>query len=283
MAQDLKTESEARLVYADIIRGFSHPTESIFIRHYSELDTCDTEAKRRELESAAKAKNLPSEKEKLELLNQNGHWTTEEEKVYQAAIDDLNGMRYSLKSLLIPQQIEHLNSEINKKIKEIDDKYGDRFQLVGMTRESYANQRASEFHILRSFYKNPELTIPLYSEEEIDALNSKQVRNLINIYHNTHSIYFEKNFKRIAICPFFINAYSMCDGNPTVFFGKPVIQMTVYQQALFSRGSYFQRIREEGAQNPPEEFYDDLDKVIQHYERQWSIILGKRTNNQLPQ
>jgi len=50
---------------------------------------------------------------------------------------------------------------------------------------------------------------------------------------------------------------------------------------LFSRGGYYKDILEQSSQRPPEEYYDDLDSVIQFYDRQYSIILGKRTNNQL--
>ncbi len=280
---DLKNEAECRVVFSEIVNGFSRDaSETIFLKHYNELDLSYTEYLRQKFMRAGASEGLISEAEKLDLLREKGHWSAEEEKKYQELLEEVNQMRYSLKALVIPQQITHLNSLITEKEKSLGEFALTRYQLLGMTLEQYAIKRSSESHTLRSFFKDPELKMPYFSNEDIDDLSLKEVGVYIDIYHTTHGVFFDKNFKRIAVCAFFLNGYNMCADNPMIFYGRPVTHLTLYQISLFSKGRYFKNIlTDPEAKHPPEEYYQDLDKVVKFYDSQYSIILGKRTNNQL--
>jgi hypothetical protein len=282
MTRELKTEQDSRLVYADIVRGYScDPSGKFFLRHLTELDNAQTEQKRREFLKEAESVGLMSEKKKLELLAVNEHWTKEDEASYQQYQEDLNNLRLSLRKLIIPQQIEAMEKTIQEKEQENRERWETRLQLLQPTSEYFSLKRASEYHILTSFYQNAALTKPLFSAEELDDLSNKNLQKFIDIYHDVHCVFTEKNFKRIAICPFFLNSYLVSEENPYFFFGLPIARLSIYQLALFSRGGYYKHIIEESAARPPEDYYDDLDKVIQFYDRQYSIILGKRNSNQI--
>jgi len=277
MAQNLKTEQDCRLVFAEIAQGYSCcPDGKFFIKHFSEAEAAQSEFKRKIFLDEAIKQGLPSEKEKLEMLDKFEHWTKGDEKDYQDYFEELLGMRFSLRKLVIPQQIEHLKQEIANKEKESVIKWATRAQLVGSTRDDYANRKTAEHHILSSFFKEPECRINKFTPEEVDNLTTEELNILMNIYANAHESFSEANVKRIAVCPFFLNGYMASDGNAYFYFGKPIINLSIYQLFLFGRGAYYKMLLEETPNRPPDEYYDDLDKVIQFYDRQYSLLMGKR-------
>ena len=50
------------------------------------------------------------------------------------------------------------------------------------------------------------------------------------------------------------------------FFGKPVIGLTYYQVELFGYAKHFKHLMSELKSKPPEEYYDDPDKLIDFVE-----------------
>jgi len=114
-------------------------------------------------------------------------------------------------------------------------------------------------------------------------LKERDIRIYLRLYHRVHGLFNEKNFKRIAVCPFFLNPFCLSNEDIFSFFGKPVIDLTVYQISLFGKGRYYkQLVSDPEVKSPPEEYYtDDLDKVIKFYDQQYSILVGKRTQKKV--
>lgn len=285
MPRELITEQDCRVLFSDIVNGYSRDENgTFFLKHYSELDLSETEYIKRRYISSGRKEGLVSEEEKLTLLREKGHWSAEEEASYQETRAKLEEHYYSLKKLVIPQQIEHMNKMIRLEETKLREQFSYRSELLGMTLEQYATKRASESHILRSFCKDGLLQTPYFTDEDMDELTAKQMGVYIDIYHTAHDVFYERNFKKIAVCPFFLNGYNLCADNPQIFFGRPVVYLTLYQQSLFSRGRYYKNIlNDPESKTPPEEYYTDLDQVIKFYDRQYSIMLGKRSGNQLIQ
>jgi len=176
VTKDLKTEAECRIVYLDILNGYTEsPEAKAFIKHNTEIDNCIIEVNRARYFDEAGKKGLLSEKDKLALLAEHDHWSLKEEENYQQQICDLDSMRFSLKKLIIPQQVEHMSGTIKEKEKSIYPIIIERSQLLGATKEHYANNRAQEEHLLKSFYKDTSLKTPLFSEEEGDELQASQI------------------------------------------------------------------------------------------------------------
>jgi hypothetical protein len=283
MSLDLKTEADCRIIYADILNGYSTlGSGDIFLRHNTERRNCLIEIKRRRYLADAEKRGLLSEKDKLALLAEHGHWSNKEEEDYQQKISDLDGMRFSLKKLIIPQQQEHLEGEIKKKEKEFQSFFVERIKLLGITKEHFANKKVQEEYVLASFFKDSSLKTPLFSEEQSDELEAKEVSGYVQLYKDTHAVYYEKNFRRIAVCPFALNPFIVTKGDVCNFFGKPTIELTIYQLALVGKMSYYKNLLEDPEIIAPlEEMYENLDEVIKHFDRQYSIALGRRSRNQL--
>ena len=65
---------------------------------------------------------------------------------------------------------------------------------------------------------------------------------------------------------FFCNYFYLCDDNPQIFYGKPVVDLTFYQAEMFTYGRYFKNLAQESKGSPPEEIRNDPDKLIEFYE-----------------
>ncbi len=279
MSRLLKNESDCRLVYAEILNGYScDPGGKFFLKHYNELDSSITEQNRRKYLKEAEDQGLLSLEEKLKLLAIHGHWTEEEEKAYKSDTEEVEGLRQSVKKLIISWQIDDMTRRLADKEKEIRIKYQPRAELIGTTKEGYASRKASENHVMRAFYTDAALTQYYFANRDMDDFPPNEVEIFMNIYFNSQEAFVEKNFKRIAVCPFFLNAYLQSKENPYFFYGKPIAHLTIYQLALFSRGQYYKSIIEETPARPPDTYYEDLSKVISFYDQQFSLIQTRRNN-----
>ena len=51
--------------------------------------------------------------------------------------------------------------------------------LVGNTCEKYARDRLNDFYMIRSFYEDKDLTIPLFGEDEFDELENQDIKKIV--------------------------------------------------------------------------------------------------------
>lgn len=274
--QELVTETDCRLVYLDILNGYTVSGEHV-VKHSTEFDYCLTERVRQKFLIDGAKLGLVSEKEKLILLSEHGVWTNQEENGYLAAKDELDSLLLSAKNLYIPQQIEDMKRRITEARHRLQEDFGQRAVLIGTTKEVFAMRRASEAHILRSFYKDPDFKHPEFTQEDADAIEPAELHIFMDIYESVAETYVERNMKRICVCPFFLSSFYVCKDSVFNFFGKAVVQLSLYQVSLFNKGKFYKNIFEEpDIVRCPEEYYSDLSKVIKHYDQQYSILLGKR-------
>ena len=69
------------------------------------------------------------------------------------------------------------------------------------------------------------------------------------------------NYKRIALSTFFLNYFYLCDDNPNIFYGRPVVKLSYNQVELFGYARHYKNALQEMKTNPPDELYDDPEKL----------------------
>ena len=120
----------------------------------------------------------------------------------------------------------------------------------------------------------------MFSEEEFQNLSFRELAELVRTYNKAISKYKERNIKRIGVCYFFLNSFLMAENDPIKFYGKSVLDMTVYQQNLFSKGKFNKYILEEG-KSPPESMYEmfetgGMDQVVSWFDNTHLQIQAER-------
>jgi len=274
MKKLLQHQQQYRPIYRDILAGFSslkfdysEGMTLFYVKHLSELDYGSMESLAFELDEEAKSKGLESEPEKIKEYIKLGHWSKEEEEEYEQLQKDVHSLGKGVASIIAKSQrieLEKKYEDTKKKLKTSSDLRG---ELLGVTREQYVEKKQNEELLRKSLFKDRDLKNLAFTEEEYGELTQAEYTDLILLYNLKMSTFQDAEIAKLATLPFFINSIFICKNDPVIFFGKPVIHLTVQQMELFSKGLFYKSILEQG-KTPPEEFYENLDKMVNWYDVQ---------------
>lgn len=258
--------STLRYLYKDVINGYSKVDEkNIFIKHLKETDIGIIAERRFLLRDEAKSKGLLDEEQKVKLLISQDLWTQVKEDDIEKLKKEVLHLRESKKKLILGRQIKQFNKRIEKQEKLHSDLYKERKEHIGFVAEEYADKKINEEVVRDTFFKNHELKEHYFSEEEFEDLTSSDL-NAYTVLHTAVNSQFSDNIlKKIAVCPFFVNSFFICENNTNLFFGKPVVELTNYQIDIFSYARYFKFIMSE-CKPPTHDLYETPQKLVEYYE-----------------
>ena len=222
---------------------------------------------------------LLSREDKLKLLNEEDYWTTSEEENYISLSLAVNDAKEHYNKLVIPAQIEAFKEIMEEQEGNLREVAKTRNEIVEPTIESYCDKLINELYVFHAIYKDPELKTSFFTQEEFDNLSYRELGEVVTVYNNAISMFTEENIKKIGVNSFFLNAFLMVDNDPVKFFGKSVLELTVYQMNLFSKGKYYKSILMEGSE-PPTEYYDDekegVASLVKWFDTEHARMMTKR-------
>ena len=279
---ELSEFDKLRLIYKDIIRGSSYSeTEKFHVRHLSELDNIDiTNYKIRQFNYYLE-NQLMSEEQKVKWLIENEEWTKQQE-------DQIVSLKYiisdNLKNIdkIIPEQRAGIQLMINQKKDELANLLIEKKALMGITADEYSEKDAIHFFTYLSMYRDMEGKSPYFASfEEFEDCSDEAIKRYVNEIDSILKPFTESQIRKISALPFFLNPFSYCKDSVTSFLKIPMHKVTNYQMLLLSLGSRNINILSQSEGQPPEFLdKDDLDKIVNWYDQQSSIIAGKRNTKQ---
>ena len=264
---DAKLTHEFRKGYADIINGYTlveSEGQNLYIRHLNESDIGYISSKYKLFFSEAEDRGLLTLNKKLELLKEQGIWAEEEEE-YKKIKEELSRNTESKKKLLIRSQIDSISKLIEDQEKELQSIESKRSEAIDLTCEKYADRKSNEEIVNLCLYKDPQLKEKFFSPREYKEMDQAELYACIFLYNNSLSSFNGKFIKQLAAMPFFINSFLISNDDPMIFFGKPVTELTNYQIDLFSTGKFYKSVMSSKG-NPPEEAYEDPQKLVEWYD-----------------
>jgi len=255
-----------RKLYKDILLGYSYvASEKIYIKHPYEVDLGSIEDLYIQHFNEAKIRGLADEKDKIKELCEAELWTEEKEKKIVSNKKEISNLRDTIRKLFIKSQVNSVNNKIKSIEQECQTIEKEREELIGITAEKYANKRSNEMIIYRSIFKDENLKENLFTEETFDELDSNELKKYIMIYNTITEYFNQKNIKKIAALPFFLNTIFLTEDNIYTFYGKPIVSLSTFQLDLFSNARIYKNILSKGVA-PLEEYYQNLDDLINWYE-----------------
>jgi hypothetical protein len=278
---DLVTLTDCRSLYREILQGYTYvEDENIYVKHFKESDLGFIEHCHKRCEQDLAKKGVLSLAEKLVFLKEKDYWTEEEEDDYDhavAAVKDAYEFKQRLQS---PQQREAFEETIQKQEKKLSKIQEERYKLLEPTVESFCSKKMNEEYVKKALYKDENQKDPLYTDEEFDDLSYIDLADLVKIYNESIGKFQEVNIKRVCVNNFFLNAFMMADNDPVKFFGTSVLDLTIYQLNLFSRGKYYKFVLEEG-EAPPDSVSDQahekgIDHLVNYYDLEYTRIKNER-------
>ena len=151
----------------------------------------------------AKERGLPTEEEIFDDLKKEGFWTEKDDAELDTQKMYWESLVKNKKNVFLKSALE----QINKQIEEAEEAYrklqNKKSDLVKNSCEIYASNRANDFYIVNSFYKDKELKEPLFTQEEYEYMEGTEVSKLIRTYNEFHSRFSENNIQKLTLQGFY--------------------------------------------------------------------------------
>lgn len=253
-----------RKIFKEIAQGFSSyfiGETQRYIRHQSLHDLVDfDDIYNMHLERAQK-KGLPSEKQIFEELKEEGIWSEKDDAEIERQSFYVDSLIKNKKNVFLKSAVEQINNQIKEAEQELNNLKVKKENLISNSADKYALNRANDFYIVNSFYKDKNLQEKLYSDEDFEYASVNDVANLVQIYNKFHKTFSEENLKHLAIQDFYKPYYNFSD-NLVDFFGKPVVSLTNFQLNLILYTKIFKNILEQYQEDIPDRIKKDPDALL---------------------
>ena len=234
--------------------------QRVFIKHKNVSDVVDYEIIYDNFFERAQLRGLPTEKEIIEELEIAEIWTKADEDYIGTQRSFIENLRVSKGSLYIESAIQQINKQLEDAEIELNQHLNKRANLIQNSCETYASNRANDYYILRSFFKDKDTQEPLYTEEEFEYLESSVLSEVINAYNEFHGKFSEEQIMELVVQDFYKIYYSFSE-TATDFFGKPVAKLTNFQLNLLIYTRIFKNIFEQN-QDIPERMHKDPQALL---------------------
>lgn len=256
-------------IFWEIIRGSSplkgRNNQIFYIKHLGSKDAGILESQENYYYLKAKNQGIKTNKEKLEELKEAKLYSDAKEEHILRLKSSLSGFKSTRRKVFLTKDLERLDKQIKNTEEEIIKAENEKVNLLGLTCESYANRRMNEFYIYYSVYEDEKCEKLAFELEKFEDLDQEELYELIEEYGNFSEKFSSHNLKRIAVNNFFLNYFYLCDDRANDFYGKSVVDLTFYQVELFGTAIYFKNLMSNSKHKHPEEYGDDVDKIIDWY------------------
>lgn len=263
------SQGQLKLAFIDILKGFSkayYDSTPLYIKHNTTIDSGNIDYKKVDFELKAKSKGLPTKKEKEDYLIKEKLWSDEKNEKIVKIKNMLIGLKTTKSKLFKKTDIDYINDEISKYEKDLLGLQHELRELMGFTVEDYSIKKINEHYMFVSIFKDANLKESFFSTEQFEDLESIDISKLIKIYNDINNKFDQKKLKKIALSPFYLNLFNISNDNPYFLYGKPVIELTFYQMEIFGFAKYFKNIVSNSKHSPPDDYYNDPEKLIEWLE-----------------
>lgn len=273
---------QLRIIYNEIIAGCSFSaSKKVFVKHLTESENASI-VKRRHVafDHYHKEEGIPSQKEKVEQLYADGRWTKQNDERIEDLKQIISDNEKMMKTVLVEQQAV-IKFMVEKDRKELKQLLEEKSDLVGPTADDYAEKESYHQLLSLSFYRDEAMTQKIFgSIEDVQDLEIDEIGEYSDALEETFAKLKEENVRKISVLPFFVNPFSFCKDHVYTFLNKPIAHLSSFQLMLISLGSRNLNVLSQAQGEPPELLGDTkIQDVIDWYDQQYSILLGKRNTS----
>lgn len=251
-------------IYVEILDGsteISDPEFGIFFyKHQNIQETLSLDRQRDSFINQAIKRGIPTNKERENDLIKSGFWDTEKNLEIFGLKESLSRLHVTKTKVFQQAQIDAVNREIELNQKKITTLEQEKTNLLGLTAETLANSRINDLFLKNIFFKDPQSKQKLFSDEQFNDLENEQILYLQKIFEKIINKFMEQNIKKISISPIFLGSFCLAE-NAFEFYGKPIIQLTIFQNQLFKWGNFYKNLVTKCENTIPEDVLSDPDKI----------------------
>ncbi len=262
------SDSALRRIYSEVCRGYSEATylgRATYVKHLTIFDQTEIDAIREMAFDRAANRGIKTEAEKLKWLADKGLWVAKDEAELagqRAYIDNLEKTRGKL---AIKSQVDQMDKQLTEARAKLTKETDRRARLIGLTAEQIADQRAQYEYIRLSFHEDRALSLPMFTPDDVANLTDEEADALLFAYIGIITRFSPANLRQIVISPFFTNQFYLCGDRIETFFGRPMVDLTIFQTNLLHHGQRFRSILTNN--DLPIELLNNPDKIEEYVMR----------------
>jgi hypothetical protein len=228
------TEEEYIGIVGEIFDGYTDITfqgKTVYIKHFSIRDQRYIHRFYNKYKSIAESKGIPSEKEMLDSLREDGLWSDNDDRAIINLEQEIEGLKASKLATFLPSQKKTFQNSIESKRKELYLLLNKKAELVGRTSERYGSQRSNEEFIRYLIYSDPQCLQHFFTDEQFANLSEDELEFFIRENDGISQRLNESNIQYCVLRDFF-NMYLSQTEDVSAFYGKAIIELSVYQLKL---------------------------------------------------
>ena len=137
---------------------------------------------------------------------------------------------------------------------------------MGQTCEKYADSRVSDHYIVKSLYRNLNLTETYYRQEEVDKMTRNEMTEIVRLYNYSYGVFDDNNIQKVVLQDFFQPYMPFCE-NVNNMFSKPLFELSINQVKLVIYARMFKNIFENYSRIP-DRIKTNPEKIIDYVNAQ---------------
>jgi len=233
-----------RKALKEIIDGYSTcelEDKTRYIKHQSISDVVDFETVYDKHYNYAQSRGLPTEKETFAQLKSEGIWSDKDDAEIETQQFFLASLQKNKRNLYLKSAIAKINSQMEEATQKLKQLVGQKEQLLSNCCEKYAINRANDYYMVSSFFKDKKLKKNLFTQEEFEYIEAPRIAALVQVYNKFHDTFQEENIQYLVLEDFYRIYYSFSESSVD-FFGKPIVYLSNNQLNLIIYTRVFKNI-----------------------------------------
>jgi hypothetical protein len=264
MLFDSQKDMILKKALVEICKGFSiflYNNKTLFLKHRTLEDDVATNNSYETYYVESEKNGIWKESKRLAYLKEKGLWDQSREDSIEKGYKTIKRYQDIKVKKTFQKEIEQYEKLIEMQLQALYPLEMERQSLLGMTCESCARDKANQDAIINSIFKDNEFK-EKYLEDNGDSLTDFESIKIKENYYKIINKFSRDKIKEIALLPAFSENYYLCLDNASLFFGKPIYELTNYQSELGNYGLYFKRIFEN--HEVPSEIDRNPNAIIDH-------------------
>lgn len=239
---------------------FDFNGRSVYLKHLTIKDQRNIHLYYEKYKNIATSRGVGTEEEVLQKVKDDGLWTDDDDLKISSLSSEVENLKKTKDSLFLNSQKESVQQTITEKQKEHFSLLYKRKEIVGKTAEDYASNMASTEMIRYFVFDSKELDEHAFTKDEFDEMDDLELIALRSLQSKITEKISEKHIQEAVLRPFFSLYLSFCE-NAKDFFGKPLVDLSVYQLKMVVFGRVFQSIFQ-FVEDIPDDIRDDPDRLL---------------------
>jgi hypothetical protein len=239
---------------------FEFNNRSVYLKHLTIKDQRNIHLYYQKYKDIAIRRGVETEESILQKVKDDGLWLDEDDLKISSLSSEIENLKKTKKSFFLKSQKDSVQKTISEKEKEYFTLLHKRKEIVGKTAEDYATNMAATEMIRYFVFDSTDLDNHAFSKEEFDEIDDESLIMLKLIQNSLTEKMSEKSIQETVLRPFFSLYLSFCE-NAKDFFGKPLVDLSVYQLKMVVFGRIFQSIFQY-VEDIPDDIRDDPEKLL---------------------